>query len=304
MFKQFFILFFLIISLSFNIHSQQDWDLGIRLGASNYLGDIGGKEKIRRNFVLDMKLKQTSLVGGVFLRYKIDKNWSLNAQVNYGRIRGDDALSTNLGRMWRNLRFKNDIIELSGRGEYYFYEDADFGNSGKYNTELKAFLHGGLTGFYHNPKGSLNGTSWTSLQPLQTEGVKYNKIGLGIPVGLGLVVTIKRDHRIGLDFSWTTTFTDYLDDISTVYYDPSNMGSSAEALANQSAQVTPEEQIYNFMPGEKRGDPTHNDTYMFTTVTYSYYLHESNKNKFFKNKRKGRPRPMRRTGRRVIKSKF
>ena len=207
--------------------------------------------------------------------------------------------------MWRNLRFKNDIIELSGRGEYYFYEDADFGNSGKYTTELKAFLHAGLTGFYHNPKGSLNGASWTALRSLQTEGVRYSIIGLGIPVGLGLVFTVKRDHRIGFDFSWTTTFTDYLDDISTVYYDPVNMGANAAALANQSAQVTPEEQIYNFMPGEKRGDPTHNDTYMFTTLTYSYYLHKRNKH-IFRNKRNRqiKARSKRRSGRRVIKSKF
>jgi len=302
--KHIFILFLLTISLGFDINSQQDWDLGFRLGASNYLGDIGGKEKNRRNFILDMKLQQTSLVGGAFIRYKLDKNWSLNAQVNYGRIKGDDALSTNPGRMWRNLRFKNDIIELSGRGEYNFYEDADFGNSGKYTTELKAFLHAGLTGFYHNPKGSLNGSTWTALKPMKTEGVKYSRIGLGIPVGLGLVFTVKRDHRIGLDFSWTTTFTDYLDDISTVYYDPVNMGSDAAALANQSAQVTPEEQIYNFMPGEKRGDPTHNDTYMFTTLTYSYYLHKGNNDVFRNKRRQIRAKSKRRSGRRVIKSKF
>jgi len=299
--KNIFILFLLTISLNFDIHSQQDWDLGIRLGASNYLGDIGGKDKTRRDFILDMKLRQTSLVGGAFLRYKLDKRWSLNAQINYGRIRGDDAFSTNEGRMWRNLRFKNNIIELSGRGEYYFYTDADFGNTGKYNTELKAFFHAGFTGFYHNPKGSLNGSTWTALRPLQTEGVKYSRIGFGIPLGLGLVFTVKRDHRIGLDFSWSTTFTDYLDDISTAYYDPVNMSSNAANLANQS--IAPEEQIYNYMPGEKRGDPTHNDTYMFTTLTYSYYLHE--RNKVFNSKRRQlRARSNRRTGRRVIKSKF
>ena len=28
----------------------------------------------------------------------------------------------------------------------------------------------------------------------------------------------------------------------------------------------------NYLTGQKRGDPTHNDSYMFTTVSYSYAI--------------------------------
>ena len=37
-------------------YSQWLWDFGVNAGVSNYLGDIGGKEKTRRDFVADMKL--------------------------------------------------------------------------------------------------------------------------------------------------------------------------------------------------------------------------------------------------------
>lgn len=255
-----------------SVTAQYNFDFGIRLGGSNYLGDIGGKEKTRRDFVMDMKLNQTRWVFGGFARYKFASNFAGNLSVNYGRIQGDDALSTNLGRRTRNLRFQNNILDITARGEYYFFEVNDVGNHGRYWVDMKVYAHGGLTAFHHNPKGSLDGSTWVPLQPLETEGVHYSKWGLGIPAGLGLYFTFKRKHRIGWDFSWTTTFTDYLDDISTQYADKGT-GTQAALLANQSANVTSDEALLaNFQPGSKRGDPTHNDSYLFTTLSYSYLI--------------------------------
>ncbi|MBG15165.1 MAG: hypothetical protein CL853_02305 [Crocinitomicaceae bacterium] len=274
---------FLIVFLTTNTSAQYNWDIGIKAGAANYLGEIGGKEKTRRNFILDLKLKSTSLVAGGFVRYKFNDQWSINNSLSIAQIKGDDALSTNPARVWRNLRFKNTIIELSSRAEFNFFIEPDLGGRGRYNKEFKSFIHGGLTCFYHNPKGSTDGTTWHALRPLQTEGFSYKKLGIGIPVGLGFVFTYDRNHRIGFDFSWTPTFTDYLDDISTVYNDPNNMTDLGASLANQSEGVVPESERLNFVAGEKRGDPTHDDTYMFMTVSYSYFI--QSRNKYYKNSR-------------------
>jgi len=52
--------------LTLSMHSQWLWDYGVAIGASNYLGDIGGKEQTRRDFVSDMKLSKTRYnVGGL-----------------------------------------------------------------------------------------------------------------------------------------------------------------------------------------------------------------------------------------------
>ena len=294
---------FFLCSLTIKSQGQYNWDIGIRLGSTNYLGEIGGKDKTRRNFILDMRIPNTGFVVGGFARYKINNYWSVNAQINYGQIRGDDAISTNPGRMWRNLRFKNNILELTTRGEFNFFEEPDLGGRGRYKNEFKSFIHAGLTCFYHNPKGSIDGNTWHLLQPLQTEGQKYSKIGLGIPLGLGGVFTFDRNHRIGIDFSWTSTFTDYLDDISTVYQDPSQMSSLAASLANQSEGVVPIEESLNFVAGEKRGDPTHDDAYIFMTVSYSYFI--QSRNKYYKNSRaKLRRGRGRRLKGRKIRAKF
>ncbi len=273
------ILFFTVPSTT----AQYNWDIGIKAGASNYLGEIGGKEKTRRNFILDLKLKSTSFIVGGFVRYKFNDHWSLNNSLSIAQIRGDDAQSTNPARVWRNLRFKNNIIELTTRGEYNFLVNPDVGGRGRYNKEFKSYVHAGLTCFYHNPKGSIDGNTWHALRPLQTEGVKYKSLGIGIPVGLGLVFTYNKNHRIGFDFSWTPTFTDYLDDISTVYNDPNNMTDLGASLANQSDGIVPENERLNFVAGEKRGDPTHDDTFMYTTVSYSYFI--QSRNKYYKNSR-------------------
>src|SRR5690606_12152391 len=126
---------------------------GFKLGVSNYLGDIGGKEKIGRGFIMDMKLNQTRLVAGAYVRYKINNTFGFQGSMNFGKIQGDDQFSENTGRHYRNLRFKNNIFEVSARGEVYFLELNDVGGHGRYWVDFKAYAFTGLTVFYHNPKG-------------------------------------------------------------------------------------------------------------------------------------------------------
>lgn len=278
-------------------------DVGVKLGVANYLGEIGGKEKERRNFVWDMKIPQTRNSTSLFARHRYNDYLASSIAFNHNRIKGDDNLSTNEGRVMRNLRFRNDILDLTLRAEGYLYKINDVGNRGRYYVSFEAFAHAGLTAFYSNPKGSLDGTSWTALRPLQTEGVEYKNFGIGIPAGLGFYFTYKRKHRIGWDINWVTTFTDYLDDISSFYVDPASLSSpEAVALANQSANVTSDPVILaSYAPPSdnnlgKRGDPTHNDSYMSMSLTYSYVLKGKFKGNFSTGKygrKKGKKKAVR-----------
>lgn len=253
--------------------SQYNFDYGIKLGGANYLGDIGGLEQERRDFIMDMQLGKTSWIVGGYARYKFSRSIGGNLSVNYGNIQGDDALSTNMARNSRNLRFKNKILEISARAEYYIFEANDVGGRGRYWLDLKTFAHFGISGFNHNPKGSFDGSSWTALQPLQTEEVFYSKWQIGVPVGVGMFFTFKNKHRIGWDVTWTVTFTDYLDDISTEFKQNPFDGN----IGNQSGLSNAEQDVLgSFNVGQKRGDPTNNDTYMFTTFSYGRLIRSSN----------------------------
>ena len=258
--------------------AQYAWDFGLHLGGANYLGEMGGKDQPRRDFVWDMKLGQTRWAVGGFARRKINRTISINAGLLYMRIQGADELSTYRPRRGRNLNFRNDMFELYLRPEFTIYQDNDMGGRGRYRTSFRLFGYAGIALYYHNPKGQLYGEGdFYALQPLRTELVDYSNIGVSVPIGIGFHFTQGRRHRFGWDLGWRTTFTDYLDDASTVYADPALLPSQlAVDLANQSSQAYALDPTLpdprNYDAGAIRGDATHNDSYLTMTFTYSYVL--------------------------------
>src|SRR5438128_237740 len=99
------VLFFAFLFLTSVGFSQYKWDFGANVGAANYLGEIGGKEKTRRDFILDMKLSQTRSALGGFVRYKYNPDIYIRGSMGWYRISGADRFSTNPGREGRNLSF-------------------------------------------------------------------------------------------------------------------------------------------------------------------------------------------------------
>lgn len=291
-----------LLSAPYFGQAQYRWDFGGGVGVSNYLGDIGGKDKTRRDFVYDMKVQKTRNTETFFARYKFRPAISFKTSLTHVTIEGDDKLSTNPARNQRNLSFKNNMFELTETVEYYFYKSSNVsGRPGlrgsRKKVDFRSYLFVGAGLLYSNPKAELNG-SMVALQPLQTEGVKYSRFVPIVPVGLGLSYTINRNHRIGMEFGWRWTFSDYLDDISTVYVDPATLGSdNARTLANRnpelwSGSTKPSSaanygyEEFNQKTGKlnKRGDESNNDNYLSLMVTYSYVL--KGKNKFYKSKYK------------------
>ncbi|MEO6903367.1 MAG: DUF6089 family protein [Bacteroidia bacterium] len=271
--KPLFLLVFIMTSTF--VYSQYAFDYGASAGFSNYLGEIGGGSGIGKKFISDMKIKKTQLALGGFVRYRILPIVSIKAGLNLIRIEGADRYSTNPARVARNLSFRNDLIELELTAQVPFYEIADLGHTYRYRNDFKAYAFAGISGFYNNPKGFYNG-EWVALRPLRTENVDYSPIAFAIPAGLGFYFTLEKRHRLGFEFSWRTTFTDYIDDISTVYTDPKNLKSKeAKALANRNGELRDMEGLpspLNYAPGNKRGDPTTNDSYLTATLNYSYVM--------------------------------
>lgn len=271
------------------VSAQYRWDFGVALGASNYLGEIGGQEETRRDFVYDMKLNRTQYVFGAFARYKLSPQLAANFGINYGRIRANDSNSENPARVARNLSFRNDILEFSLRGEFTLFYDNDAGGRGFYNPDFRVYGFLGAAMFHHSPKARYYGEleqfndEMFELRDLQTEGVEYGNWEFAVPAGLGLYFTFNKVHRIGWELGYRFTFTDYLDDVSTQYVDHPE-GTIVHGFANRTpeaidrarelaaSQGVDRPNLGSFAPGEKRGDPTNNDGYLFTQFTYSYVL--------------------------------
>jgi len=255
-------------------------DYGIRAGVANYLGDIGSGD-LARGFVYNLELKDTRWSAGGFVRYRFHPLFAYQGAITYARIQGADSKSINYARLGRNLSFKNDLIMLNNKIEFYppFLTVSDVGGSGRYRTDFKMYLLTGLGIFYHNPKAEYNGQKY-KLRPLMTEGKKYSPVALSIPMGTGFYFTHKRQHRFGFEMTWNMTFTDYLDDVSRNYVDASSMGSDpiAPTLANRNPELG------SYVPGvdyplganyggtNQRGDPTDKDNFMMISLSYSYVI--------------------------------
>ena len=207
----------ILISGVLSGYSQYRVDYGVRLGAANYLGDIGGKEKTRRDFIWDIKMRKTRWAAGGFYRYRFNKNFAINGGLTYARLEGDDALSTNRARKGRNLSFVNDMLDVSAKGEYYFYSHDDVTGRGKYFLSMRTYVFAGIGGTLHAPKTKDAADDKVKLRKELTEDTKYGLFTANIPVGFGVYFTHKKEHRYGFEMSWSATFTDYLDDVSGTY---------------------------------------------------------------------------------------
>jgi len=269
------ILITLVFSLNLSWSQRYFFDWGFKAGASNYLGDMGGKELPRRDFVMDMKMKHTRWDVGMFWRYRLNYWLAIRADLTYTRIEGNDNESTNPGRRGRNLSFTNDMFSLEARAEIFppFLSVSDVGYYGRYRTDFQTYLFAGVGALYHNPKTEFNGEKY-ALRKLQTEGKEYSPIVATVPMGVGFFFTFRRQHRVGFEIQWNWTFTDYLDDVSNVYVTPGEMSGDpmAPILANRRGEINEPflPDGTNYEPTQKRGDKTNFDNYLSIKLYYSF----------------------------------
>ena len=92
-----------------------------------------------------------------------------------------------------------------------------------------------------------------------------------IPVGIGFKYTLDRSWGVGLELGIRKTFTDYIDDVSTTYFDFANY-SGADPLSAQLSDRSNGSDPNITAPGAQRGDPRENDSYMFAIFSLNYKL--------------------------------
>ncbi len=295
--KRILLVFILILPLlaSAQRNKKYRWELGLDLGASNFLGDLGGANQVGTHFIKDLEISLTRPALGIHVRYRANRYIGYRANFMYGKISGYDALTQERYRHNRNLNFKSNIFEFSTVFEFYISKERP-GHIYNYK-KLKGWRHIdaqeygfiGVGGFYFNPKGERYG-QWYELRPLHTEGMgfkpdtkQYSLFSVCIPMGLGFKYAINRRWNVGLEYGLRLTFTDYIDDVSTVYVDPAllsaNMDPATASLATYFANpggndisTADNGGINPTWPNQQRGDSVHNDAYMFMSVTVNYKI--------------------------------
>jgi hypothetical protein len=155
------------------------------------------------------------------------------------------------------------------------------GVKGTKSTRVGLYFFAGVGGMYFDPKAQFNNT-WVRLQPLGTEGQglpngaeAYDNLGLCIPMGFGVRKAFSKHWSGGLELQYTKTFTDYIDDVSGVYYDndaiQSAYGEVAAYLADPSLNKIPGQTN----TGAQRGDPDDLDAYLFLKWHMHYKIQKN-----------------------------
>ena len=113
--------------------------------------------------------------------------------------------------------------------------------------------------------------------------------GLGVPVGIGYKLGIDALWRISIEYTWTKTFTDYLDDVSGKYYDNTIISQTYGNVAAYYADPSSHEFPGKTFAGEIRGDKKQKDSYMFLNISIIRNItsKRSRKIKFKGPRRKG-----------------
>lgn len=223
------------------------------LGSSKYTGDLAGR--------LEAWNKNTANFG-FGLQYRYDAHITFRTDLNYVRIKGDDAFSDN---PTRNLSFKTDIYEWNAYGVY------DLFRYNKMYRRRASFTPYGLLGFgafYYNPKAELDGKSY-SLRKYETEGVRYSSINFSLQFGGGIRYKLNPHIDIAFEAIYKKTFTDYLDDVSTVY--PTDILTWTDPV-RQDLSYRQEDRPIDRAPGQKRGNPDKKDAYLTLGFRLEYTL--------------------------------
>lgn len=291
---------------------RYEWVAG--LGATQFLGDVGGRDQIGSDWFFDLDAASTRYVLNLGFRYKISQYVSAKTGFSFGEIAGDDRFTKEPFRNNRNIHFRSPIVEWATQVEVSWmkesigsrYKIRRVRGRGRKGSQVYVYGFAGVALLYMNPMAQYEG-KWHSLKPLHTEGQgfvpsrqEYSLWQFAIPFGIGMKYTIDKKSSIGLEYGLRKTFTDYMDDTSTSYVytkegeargsiDQASINAMgynnnpiAKALADPSLAAVPGD-IDSFpgacstCPGQQRGDPTDLDSYMFLMITYNRKIRTTRK---------------------------
>lgn len=228
---------FFWISSCLDLASYGQGELGLIAGFSNYQGDLPSY-----NIQNGIKVK-IGPVFGLHSGQELNKTFQVRADLLYTKLSADDALGDNPATIARNLDFFAPLIQLALGLDYNL-----LGFSPKAGKGFTPFASAGASFFYFNPRTWYEGEK-VSLHPLGTEGQflddypdqkPYSRFQPSLQFGGGLKYLFSENLILSLEGMLSFTFTDYLDDASTIYITYPELlekaGPLTAALANREGE--------------------------------------------------------------------
>jgi hypothetical protein len=263
------------------------FEVGASVGAMNCLTDLGGKKGIGKKFFKDLNMGNTHISGGVFAGFIYKNAVAVRAEWTYGQVSAYDSILSGVTdiareRYNRNLSFKSTISEIAVLAEIHpLFMFIDWEGKDQDPPRYSPYLVAGVGYFSFNPQTQLNG-SWIDLQPLRTEGQGfaeyperkvYKLKQTNIPLGIGLKYELSPLLNLRGEVVYRKLNTDYLDDVSTTYIDPSLFYTYlSPQQANTAMLLADRQKISKTGAGGKRGSEKEKDGYFTINLKLSLII--------------------------------
>ncbi|EMR03748.1 hypothetical protein ADICEAN_01086 [Cesiribacter andamanensis AMV16] len=209
-------------------------EVGVSLGATNYVGDL----------VPTYQLKNHRLAGALLYRYNLSSHTSLRANVMLGKLAGsDDPAYDAFGEARKRGQFSNWMNEAALLFEYNFL---DYKNPSKDLVRWSPYLVAGLGvlvlhGYEPYQEGLAPGTAYARGR----KTTDFKNVQPVVPLGLGVKYRLSPYWTLSGEWSARKTFFDYID----------NTGAIPEGHVAKDFQY---------------GNISHKDWYFFTGISLSY----------------------------------
>lgn len=289
-------LYCLLLASANTLHAQgrrSYFTVGPSLGVSHYFGDLDDGI---------MFFRFTKPVFGANVSYHFDPHMHLRLSANHGWVGGMDNGSRNDSRVGRNLHFRSPVTEVSMHVCYDF-----IGNYRryKYRPFFTPYVFAGIGVYAYNPKAKFfdaaqNESVWLELQPLGTEGQflplldqgyprPYALTQINIPFGAGIRYKFTYLIDIGFEIGLRKLFTDYLDDVSSLYPNLRALelqNPEAYILSDRSLDIVSADGVPTYPfgagSGNVRGFSNQDDWYVFSMLTVNFIIDNRKCPKFAK----------------------
>ncbi|MCF7568337.1 DUF6089 family protein [Sabulilitoribacter arenilitoris] len=194
--KHLIVLILSILSLQLS-HSQIN-EIGVFVGGSNFIGDVGATNYIAPN----------SPTLGLIYKWNASPRHSWRASIIYSDLKANDIDSDDPRRIQRGYSFDSNLLEFSAGIEFTFF-DFDLHTGVKIATP---YLYSGISVANHDNYYFFNGVQTSE---------NNNSWAYGIPMALGVKANLLGNIILGIEVGARYTFSDEID------------GSIPDRLANQ-----------------------------------------------------------------------
>lgn len=246
-----------------SMFTKGKYNIEVGVGAASYLGDLTEKSTF---------FGQAGYAASIGSSYNLSKQLSLGLGFSYMKLKADDKENDKAVLRARNLNFESKVWDINLTLRWSPYTIGNF----------TPYIDAGVGLFHFNPTTIDRYGNKQHLEELGTEGqgladqdnTYYLLTRFQIPFGAGIQYAINQRMALKLDFLFRKTFTDYIDDVSTIYPDGSLIDKKLPIVKQLTFRGDEIKPGAPYPSGAQRGNPDKKDFYYSGQIKFVYQLNK------------------------------